>query len=676
MKQLIQLLRQYFYVKQSVSFLPYFEKENNFNRLVHIHSIAAFLFCPLFALLLYFTDVPSIYQYLSLSYTVLFPVYAYICKSTPVFRQKLLYFYFVHLFVISIISFFALYSLNYPREHLFYFSSIYTLTLFVTQRMVPVILYNLLVGAMMIIGFSLKIPQTFSIQPVFAFFILVASASILVLLSRERLIKSMEDYSDYLKQILNNPGTGFILFKSNRNNHELIDFNDRASDLLGKNKSEIKEIVNVFTPEEYQIIYDLTFGEYFTKTLDLIDQKKSIRHLELNTSIMQLKNGTYYLLRIHDITAKVREKEQEIRASLAEENNEILSLQVREKIQAQRLLKEQFMRMNTIFDQSANTMLAIISNQFEITICNTFFKHYFMHHANILIEEGMKLDHFLTNVFDHKYHQTFRQAIKQIKKGNPTQFETSLVVGNDEYHMEIYLNPIVNIEGSLLEISMVAHDITQKKKQEVRISESLKEKELLLKEIHHRVKNNLQIISSIINLQAASIQDEQILEILRESKNRIYTMATIHENLYQSEQFSSIQFDYYLKKLVGNTLTSYKLPSLDITVHYHLDKVKLSLDQAIPCGLIVNELLTNVVKYAFIASDKGELTIELRELNGKIELIFADNGVGLPDYLNVEQTTTLGLQLVTTLINQLDGEFKLSTQKGTKFLITFDKTKL
>jgi two-component sensor histidine kinase/PAS domain-containing protein len=542
--------------------------------------------------------------------------------------------------------------------------------------MVPVILYNLLVGAMMIIGFSLKIPQTFSIQPVFAFFILVASASILVLLSRERLIKSMEDYSDYLKQILNNPGTGFILFKSNRNNHELIDFNDRASDLLGKNKSEIKEIVNVFTPEEYQIIYDLTFGEYFTKTLDLIDQKKSIRHLELNTSIMQLKNGTYYLLRIHDITAKVREKEQEIRASLAEENNEILSLQVREKIQAQRLLKEQFMRMNTIFDQSANTMLAIISNQFEITICNTFFKHYFMHHANILIEEGMKLDHFLTNVFDHKYHQTFRQAIKQIKKGNPTQFETSLVVGNDEYHMEIYLNPIVNIEGSLLEISMVAHDITQKKKQEVRISESLKEKELLLKEIHHRVKNNLQIISSIINLQAASIQDEQILEILRESKNRIYTMATIHENLYQSEQFSSIQFDYYLKKLVGNTLTSYKLPSLDITVHYHLDKVKLSLDQAIPCGLIVNELLTNVVKYAFIASDKGELTIELRELNGKIELIFADNGVGLPDYLNVEQTTTLGLQLVTTLINQLDGEFKLSTQKGTKFLITFDKTKL
>jgi two-component sensor histidine kinase len=234
----------------------------------------------------------------------------------------------------------------------------------------------------------------------------------------------------------------------------------------------------------------------------------------------------------------------------------------------------------------------------------------------------------------------------------------------------------LNIEGTLHEISLVAHDITQKKKQAKKIEESLNEKELLLKEIHHRVKNNLQIISSIINLQSASINDEQIVGVLTESKNRIYTIAAIHEDLYQTEQFSSIQFDYYLKKLVGNSLISYKLPLLDITVHYHLEEVELSLDQAIPCGLIVNELLTNVIKYEFTDTDKGELTIELREINGKIELIFADNGVGLPDYLNVQQTTTLGLQLVTTLINQLDGEFKLSTKIGTKFLIIFDKTKI
>jgi two-component sensor histidine kinase len=299
-----------------------------------------------------------------------------------------------------------------------------------------------------------------------------------------------------------------------------------------------------------------------------------------------------------------------------------------------------------------------------------------MQHANAVINEGMKLDYFLKNVFDHNYQKTFRHAIKQIKKGNSTQFEISLVTQTNEFHLEIYLNPILNIEGTLNEISMVAHDITQKKKQAKKIEESLNEKELLLKEIHHRVKNNLQIISSIINLQSTSLNDEHIVEVLTESKNRIYTIAAIHEDLYQTEQFSFIRFDYYLKKLVGNSLISYKLPSLDITVHYHLEEVELSLDQAIPCGLIINELLTNVVKYAFTDRDKGELTIELREINGKIELIFADNGIGLPDYLNVQQTSTLGLQLVTTLINQLDGEFKLSTKRGTKFLIIFDKTKI
>lgn len=675
MKPLIQSLHYYFNLKPPLKFLPFFEKENNFNRLVRVHSVAAFIFCPLFALFVHFTEVPSMYQYLSLSYTVLFPVYAFTCKSILFFRQKLVYFFFVHLFLVSIISFYTFYSLDYPLEHLFYFSFVYALTLYVTQRMVPAIIYNLLVGGMMIIGFSLKIPQTFSIQAVFSFFLLFASASILVLLSRERMIKSVEDYSDYLKQILNNPGTGFILLMSNKNSHELIDYNDQACHLLDKNENEIEEVFDVFTPKEYHAIYQLTFGEQFTKMIGLTQTNGSTRYVELIASLMQLKNGTYYLFRVIDVTSKMLEKELEIRSLIMEENKRIIGSQIKEKIEAQRMLKEQFIRMNAIFDKSANTMLAIISTQFEITICNTFFRHYFMQHANVVISEGMKLDHFLTNVFDHKYQQTFRQAMKQIKKGNPTQFETSLVVGNDEYHMEIYLNPIVNIEGTLLEISMIAHDITQKKKQAEKINESLKEKELLLKEIHHRVKNNLQIISSIINLQSASIQDEQIVEILRESKNRIYTMATIHENLYQSEQFSSIQFNSYLKKLVGNILSSYNSTTLNITVHYHLEDIELSLDQAIPCGLIVNELLTNVVKYAFPDRDKGELTIELYQDNRKIKLIFADNGIGLPDDLDIQQTTTLGLQLVSTLINQLDGEFKLSTKKGTNFLITFDKTK-
>ena len=676
MKQPLSNLYYYFNLKQTRAFSPYFEKENDFNRLVRIHSIAAFVFCPLFTLFIHFTEVPPFYQYLSLSYTFFFPIYVVMCKSIPFFRQKLVYFFFVHLFILSVFSFYHFYQLDYAVEHLFYFSFIYSLTLYVTQRMIPAILYNLLIGGMMLIGFTIKAPQTFSSYTLFLFYLLFTSASVLVLFSRERMIKSVEDYSDYLKQILNNPGTGFILFNTDRNKPVLIDFNEQACCLLDKKAEEIEEVFNLLSVSDFNSFYHLTFDERFSKTIELNTDDSSVRHLELVVTIMQLKNGFYYLLRILDITSKVHEKELELRARIAEENNEVLGLEIKDKIEALRLLKEQFIRMNSIFDKSLNTMLAIISTDNKIIISNTYFKEYFKNCANITISEGIKLDLFIRNVFDKKYFRTFNQALSEIQRGNSTQFEVSLVNGEDTYFIEIYLNPIVNIEGTLLEISMVAHDITQKKKQAEKIIYSLKEKELLLKEIHHRVKNNLQIISSIINLQSASIQDENTINILRESKNRIYTMATIHENLYQSEQFSSIFFASYLKKLVGNALASYQSSSLDLHVNYDLEEIELSLDQAIPCGLIVNELLTNVMKYAFKERKKGELTIELSETNGKIKLIFADNGVGLPKDLVIEQTTTLGLQLVSTLINQLDGEFKVYNDFGTKFIIIFDKIKL
>lgn len=677
MKQLLlNLYYYYFNVKQTRAFSPYFDKENDINRLVRIHSIAAFLFCPLFTLIIHFTAVPPFYHYLSLSYTFFFPIYVLLCKSIPSLRQKLVYFFFVHLFILSILSFYHFYQLDYAVEHLFYFSFIYSLTLYVTQRMIPAILYNLLIGGMMVIGFSIKTPETFSVYTLFSFYLLFTSASVLVLFSRERMIKSVEDYSDYLKQILNNPGTGFVLFANDRNLPFLIDFNEQACCLLDKKADEIEDVFDLLSVSDFNTIYHLTFDERFSKTIEINRDNKEVRHLELVGTIMQLKNGFYYLLRILDITSKVHEKELELRARIAEENNEVLSLEIKDKIEALRLLKEQFIRMNSIFDKSLNTMLAIISTDNEISISNAYFKHYFKNCANVTITEGMKLDQFILNVFEKKYYRTFSHAISQIQRGNSTQFEVSLVNGEDTYFIEIYLNPIVNIEGTLLEISMVAHDITQKKKQAEKIIDSLKEKELLLKEIHHRVKNNLQIISSILNLQSASIKDENTIEILRESKNRIYTMATIHENLYQSEQFSSIYFASYLKKLVGNVLASYQSSSLELHVNYNLEEIELSLDQAIPCGLIVNELLTNVVKYAFIGKNEGELTIELTETNGKIKLIFADNGLGLPKDLVIEQTTTLGLQLVTTLINQLDGEFKIFNDFGTKFIIIFDKIKL
>ena len=266
----------------------------------------------------------------------------------------------------------------------------------------------------------------------------------------------------------------------------------------------------------------------------------------------------------------------------------------------------------------------------------------------------------------------FKMIFLRVKKGRSKQFELDIEVNGIHHWMEIFVNPIFNTEGKVSEISLVAHDISEKKKASIEIVSSLKEKEVLLKEIHHRVKNNLQVISSILNLQSSFITDEKILSILQESRNRVRTMAIIHENLYRTEDFSSINFSEYLDNLMGNLISSYRV-NQQILLIKDLDNVDLILDQAIPTGLIVNEIISNSLKYAWGENKKGKITISLKEKNGVVFLEISDNGTGLPGKFKDLQTETLGLQLVATLIEQLDGDIKTENENGTKYFIKFDK---
>ena len=210
-------------------------------------------------------------------------------------------------------------------------------------------------------------------------------------------------------------------------------------------------------------------------------------------------------------------------------------------------------------------------------------------------------------------------------------------------------------------------EITEKKNEE---------KESLLKEIHHRVKNNLQVISSILNLQSSFVHDDKTLDLLQESRNRIRSMAMIHENLYRTTNFASINFSGYILNLATNLVSTYRLSEEFVELKYEMEQVDLVLDQAIPCGLLVNELITNAIKYAFPNNRKGIITIELKEKGDNIELLISDNGIGLPDNFIIEESDTLGLQLVLTLVEQLDGQIQLMNSPGTEFLIIFEKTKL
>jgi PAS domain S-box-containing protein len=219
-------------------------------------------------------------------------------------------------------------------------------------------------------------------------------------------------------------------------------------------------------------------------------------------------------------------------------------------------------------------------------------------------------------------------------------------------------------------------DITERKQAEERIKESLKEKEVLLREIHHRVKNNLQIISSLLKLQSGYFKEEKVHQVFQDSQNRIKTMALIHEKLYQSKDFSKIDFAEYIKALVHEIYRVYGIDEGRIALSLSIENILFGVDTAIPCGLIINELISNSLKYAFPEGRHGEIRIEFRTKDGnEIEMVVGDNGVGMPEEKDFRSTDTLGLHLVTILVeDQLGGKIILDRTNGMVFTISFRVT--
>lgn len=218
----------------------------------------------------------------------------------------------------------------------------------------------------------------------------------------------------------------------------------------------------------------------------------------------------------------------------------------------------------------------------------------------------------------------------------------------------------------------VFEDITERKEYERQLEESIKEKEVLLKEVHHRVKNNMQVISSILNLQSSYIDDETALSILRESQDRIKSMSFVHESLYQSKTLSEVNFSEYIQNIARNLFHSYGRPEGGLSLDFDLEELYLNLDTSIPCGLIINEVVSNSLKYAFKGRETGLIRIEFSKLSdGKLKLIISDDGIGLPSDFDIDNAESLGLQLVTTLITQISGVLQIDTTNGTQFNIVF-----
>lgn len=1030
-----------FFKKSEKQFFNYYERENEFRRLSIVYGVGGLIFAPLFALLLFNFQGSTVYVDICMSFTVFFPLYISICWFVKSFRDSLAFFFIGHLFVVTYFSFVDLVGNNFALSHFINFYVLYTVASITIQRWWATLGYVLFTTALLIYGYNFSANPEISAETGILLILIFSSSSLLALYSRNNLVNYVQDYSEYLKKIVNKPGSGFILFKIVQKEIDILDYNLKINELfkIGEedhiertrlfktffNEKEIQSITSldlnntfqkqveiknghsfivldlkivlldlksdqyilcrledisesinqqkeiqiqekkyrdlyyknqagVFTLNKFSVIIDcneafqtifdnefsinqpffrakeieswsrlllyleehevyknekfevslnsgkvktLIFNWYIDKENDLIegtviditkvenaskaillseekfrliyeesndaifllkdftiidtnrrgiqifgltrsklignslysltqkpskfkeiefksiiDQLKNSKHIrfewifqgyahiiESEVSIVELKveNDILYQCVIRDVTENnknikalessrknyqsilentpegfmlisnekeiifanpeilrlfnVQEKEELkienlfdsvdqkqfnellekhintkelqqkqltftksdhskivvdvtlvktifgdqpttlvilkdvsiqnklskeiVRAELAEETNKLLKEEIDERIKTEKLLQDQYLRTKAIFDSSEYTLLFILDLNFNLTSFNKSAEKYYNSLTNETLRSNVYFEDLFNPLFDQNKIRYFKHLLQQTIEKGSQRVEVKFVYKERKHWIELFINPIYDIEGKVYEISLVVHDITDKKKYEKELVESIHEKEILLKEIHHRVKNNLQIISSILNLQSSFVHDEKILEILQDSRNRIRSMAMIHESLYRTNDFSSINFTEYIYNISSNLMGSYRINEDQIKFSTELSEVDLPLDQAIPCGLIINELMTNAIKYAFPGDRSGQIKIYLNQKENTVYLSVEDDGIGLPEKFDIENLESLGLQLVVSLTEQLNGNLEIEKMNKTKFLITFEKTK-
>lgn len=348
-----------------------------------------------------------------------------------------------------------------------------------------------------------------------------------------------------------------------------------------------------------------------------------------------------------------------------------MGIDITDKISSEEKIINQAAKLNAVFEGSSHYIWTIDKDSC-LTSFNKNFVDLIVRSYNAVPKKGMCIN-APPFVSDPTYNQWWVDQLDKALKGQRLNFETVFVdEDKNKIYLDVYLNPIYH-ENKIIEVSGIAHNITDRVHHEEKVNQSLKEKEVLLKEVHHRVKNNMQVISSILNLQSSYVTDEYALSLLKESQNRIKTMAYIHESLYQNKTFTSINFSEYISALSSNILQSYAASSQNVKLELDIQKILLNLDTSIPAGLIINELVTNAIKHAFTESNEGIIYINLHTKDNVLFLEVSDNGKGFPTDIDFKNTNSLGLQLVNTLVEQLNGKLELSENKkrGTSFYINF-----
>lgn len=390
---------------------------------------------------------------------------------------------------------------------------------------------------------------------------------------------------------------------------------------------------------------------------ELLTEKKDGGKIWISLRINQVSdekgNPLFYVSCERDITAK-KLRDEQLQRSFKEKEEMMLKIHM----------------FSEALKQNPNSVI-LTDTKGTIEYVNPAFEQLTGYSSEeALGKNPMKLLHSKEN------ESVFNEIYACISSGKPWKGEFhNRKKSGEEYWASVQIGAIKDPEGRIISSVAVEQDITEAKRQEEKIKQSLRDKEIMLKEIHHRVKNNLQIVSSLLKMQSENHSNEETIEALKVSRSRIVSMALVHENLYKTPDLSRIDMKNYIDKLSMNIFASFGVRNSKISFHSEVDDVKLGLETAIPLGLMMNEIITNSLKHAFPSSDNGEINVRLEKDNDSYRLSVKDTGIGLPKDFLTKTNGTLGKQLIKTLCSQLDGEMHINNGRGTEFLINFKELK-